>query len=107
MVNDYIRNLIYEAHSCLAIMDHKKKEVIKSAIEILDNIDVLVTDEDTKGKISLKKTSVEEQFNKTKEDIKKIPDPFKQGKEELKNLKWKLKEYISFYNKLNSDNVFG
>jgi len=107
MVNEYIRNLIYEAHSCLAITDQKKKGIIESAIEMLDNIDVLVTDEDIKGKISLKKTSVEEKFNKTKDDIKKIPDPFGQGKEELKNLKWKLKEYISFYNKLNSDNVFG
>jgi len=106
MVNEYIRNLIYEAHACLSIGDPKQKKIVSGAIEMLDNIDVLVTDEDIKSKIGLKKSKVEEAFNKTQDDIKKITDPFGHSKEELKNLKWKLKEYISFYNKLNSENTF-
>lgn len=106
MVDEYIKNMIYEAHVCLSVHDPKEKKIIQRAIEMLDNIDVLITDDDIKNKINIKKSKVEDAFNKTQDDIKKITDPFGHSKEELKNLKWKLKEYISFYNRLNNENVF-
>jgi len=105
MSNEYIQNLIYEAHAHLMIRDPKDKKRINEAIELLDNIDILAKEE-TKSQIKTKKTKIENDFNKLQEDIKKINDPFGHSKGELDNLKWKLKSYISMYNTLNRDNMF-
>ena len=107
MVSEYIKNTIYEAHSCLRVNDPKHKDIILEALEMLNNLDVLATDDEARNIIADKKQKVENSFNKQQDDIKKIGDPFGHSKEEMKNLRWKLKEYISFYNRLNMDNRFG
>lgn len=106
-MNEYIRNLIYNAHACLSIKDPKDRKLLEEAIDLLDSVDLLVIKTETKELIDKKKAQVEKEVIKQEQDIKNIPDPIGFRKEELKILKWKLKEYISFYNSLNVEGHFG
>ena len=106
-MNEYIKNLVYNAHACLSIKDPKDKGVIDEAIDLLDSVDLLVIKPETKDIIVKKKGIVEKEMIKQEQEIKNIPDPIGFRKEELKIKKWKLKEYISFYNTLNVEGHFG
>lgn len=106
-MNEYIKNLIYNAHSCLSIKDPKDKNVLQEAIDLLESVNLLVIKEETKQIIKKKQDQIDKEIAKQEDVIKNITDPIGYRKEEMKNLKWKLKELISFYNSLNVEGHFG